>query len=304
MTDLGERFDVVVVGSGAAGSFAALELAEQGLSVLVLEAGRDVGPADMLGAMGRATRGPNLAGRIKATLSGQWVQARVAFFNSRMVRFLVNDLLHPYRAAAGAPFLWFRGRQVGGRLHIFGRVLHRWSDAEFAAHPGSKGEAWPIRHADLAPYYEKAERLLAVQGNADGAETLPDGAFAGPGKLTLEEQGFKARVEGRWPGRRVVSWRFAPPDPTPRPTALEAALATGRVTLRADAVVCEVLTDPATGLATGVRYRDRAGRAAHVVQARAVVLGASPVETVRLMLASRSARHPDGIGNSKGQLGR
>ncbi len=299
-----ERYDVIVVGSGAAGSFAALELGEQGLSVLVLEAGRGVGPDDMLGAKGRSPRGPNLGGRIRATLAGQPVQSRVAFFNERMVKFLVNDRLHPYRSGRGSPYLWFRGRQVGGRLHIFGRVLHRWSDAEFAAHPGNDQTDWPIRYADLAPYYEKAERLLSVRGNIDGVATMPDGAMAGPAPLTRTERRFKAVVENLWRGRRVTSWRFAPPDLTPQPKALEEALATGRVVLRSDAVVTEIVTDPDTGLASGVRYLDRTSGKEQEVASAAVVLGASPVETVRLLLHSRSARHPAGIGNSSDQLGR
>lgn len=299
-----ELYDVIVVGSGAAGSFAAHELAQQGLSVLVLEAGRSVGEQDILGANGRKPRGVDLIGRIRATLTGQFIQARVAFFNERMVRFLVKDRLHPYRRAARSPFLWFRGRQVGGRLHIFGRVLHRWSDREFAAHGGSSNTDWPLRYADLEPFYEKVERLLSMQGNADQVETMPDGIMDGPARLTRTESRFQAEVERRWPGRRVTTWRFALPDETPLPRALADALATGRVTLRSDAVVTEIMTDPDTGHATGVRYRERESGALHHVAARAVVLGASPVETVRLLLNSRSPRHPHGLGNSADLLGR
>jgi choline dehydrogenase-like flavoprotein len=298
-----ERYDVIVIGSGAAGSFAARELSEQGLSVLVLEAGRGVGPEDMLGATGRKPHGVSLLGRIRATLAGQPIQARVAFFNERMVKFLVNDRLHRYRTAPKSPYLWFRGRQVGGRLHIFGRVLNRWSDHEFAAHSGSDQHDWPIRYADLAPYYGKAEALLSVRGNADGVATMPDGVMAGPGLLTRTERRFKALVEERWPGRRVTSWRVAPPDETALPKALDDALASGRVTLRSDAVVTRILTDPVTGLATGVRYLDRTSGAAQEVESATVVLGASPVESVRLLLNSRSERHPDGLGNSSGLLG-
>jgi choline dehydrogenase-like flavoprotein len=299
-----KRYDVIVVGSGAAGSFAARELGEQGLSVLVLEAGRAVGPQDMLGANGRKPKGIDLTGRIRAFLAGQPIQARVAFFSERMVKLLVRDRLHPYRKAKDAPYLWFRGRQVGGRLHIFGRVLHRWADSEFAPHEGSADQGWPIRYADLEPYYAKAETILSIQGNNDGVATMPDGVMDGPGLLTRTERTFKAIIERRWPKRRVTSWRFGLPDTTPMPKALDDALASGKVTLQPDAVVTQVLTDEATGLATGVRYRDRESGEEHEVFARAVVLGASPVETVRLLLASRSARHPEGIGNRNGLVGR
>ncbi len=299
-----ERYDVIVIGSGAAGSFAARELSERGLSVLVLEAGRGVGPADMLGATGRKPAGVNLRGRIRATLTGQPIQSRVAFFNERMVKFLVNDRMHRYRRAARSPYLWFRGRQVGGRLHIFGRVLNRWSDAEFVAHRGSDGADWPIRYADLAPFYAKAETLLEIHGSRDGIATMPDGVIVAAAPLTRTEHRFKMVVEAAWPDRRVTAWRFAPPDKTPLPKALHDALATGQVNLRADAVVTQILTDPVTGRATGVRYRDRSSGETQEVASAAIVMAASPIESVRLLLHSRSAQHPGGIGNSSDLLGR
>ncbi len=299
-----ERYDVVVVGSGAAGSFAARELSEHGLSVLVLEAGRDVTPDELRPKKGEVSRGPNLVGRIRAVLSGQPLQARVAFFNPTMARFLVNDLVHRYRTARKAPYLWFRGRQVGGRLHIFGRVLFRWSDHDFKPLPGSGRVAWPIEYADLAPWYAKAETVLGVHGNMDDADAAPDGVMAGPAPLTRSESTFVSKVQARWPQRKVIAWRFVPPDGEPVPRALADALATKCTTLRSNAVVTQVLTDPQTGLATGVRFRDRVTCEAFEVRASAVVLCASPVETVRLLLASRSAFHPQGLGNSSGTLGR
>jgi choline dehydrogenase-like flavoprotein len=296
------RYDVIVIGSGAAGSMAARELSEHGLAVLVLEAGRDVDHRDM--APRKPTgHGPHLRERIMASLAKP-IQVRVAFFNGWMARFLVPDWLHRYRTTRKAPFLWFRGRQVGGRLHIFGRVLHRWSDHEFGPDPACGRDGWPIRYADLAPWYAKAETILSVEGNADGAETAPDGVMARPLPLTEGEQAFQRSLHATNDARRAIAWRMAPRDATPRPRALEQALATGHVSLQTDAVVTEIATDPATGLATGVAWRDRHTREPHVTQAAAVVLCASPVESIRLLLNSRSTRHRDGIGNSAGLLGR
>jgi choline dehydrogenase-like flavoprotein len=297
-TAAASRYDVIIVGSGAAGSFAAKELTEQGLSVVVLDAGRRVGPADFTALTRKAAaRGVQLWARILASLTGQPLQARVAFFNAAMKRFLVKDWLHPYRTPKDAPFLWVRGRQVGGRLHVFGRVLFRWSDHEFAG-------AWPIRYDDLAAWYEKVERFLGLHGNRDGAPAAPDGVMAEPARLTPQEIAFRQAVERRWRDRQVVAWRFAPPDRDAMPPALAAALESGRATLQPDAVATEILADPATGRASGVDYVDRqTGRRGRVLGA-AVVVCASPVESVRLLLNSRSPRHPDGLGNSSGLLGR
>jgi len=298
-------YDVIVIGSGAAGSMAAKELGEQGVRVLLLEAGRDVSPEDAPGADRSAPKhGPHLLDRAIASLCGQPLQARVAFFKARSKRFLVNDLAHRYLTPANLPFLWIRGRQVGGRLHVYGRVLQRWSDHEFKRSAGARCAPWPIAYDELAPFYDKAERVLALHGNRDGAATAPDGIMAGPSPLTEAESGFKAVVEARWPDRRVIAWRQAPPDEGPLPQALVDALASGHVTLRANAIAAEILTDPETRLARGVRFVDRITRQHHCVFAKAVMICASPIESIRLMLNSRSPRHPDGIGNTSGLLGR
>jgi choline dehydrogenase-like flavoprotein len=296
-----DRYDVVIVGSGAAGSFAAKELTEQGLTVLVLDAGREVGATDFERLKrGARARGVQLRARMLATAMGQPLQARVAFFNAAMKRFLVKDWLHPYRAPKDAPFLWVRGRQVGGRLHVFGRVLLRWSDHEF------KGDAaaWPIGYDDLAPWYERVERFLGLHGNSDGVEAAPDGIMAEPATLTRHELVFKQAAERRWPDRKAICWRFAPPDRQALPAALVAARASGRMTLQPDAIATEILADPVTGRATGVSYVDRRTGQRRQAAGAAVMVCASPVESVRLLLNSRSARHPDGFGNSSGLLGR
>jgi len=301
-----KEYDVIVVGSGAAGGIAAKELGERGLSVLVLEAGDHVSaPSGSPPARKQRPGSVELPARIAATLTGQPLQSRVAFFSAAMKRFLVNDWVNPYSTSPNAPFLWIRGRQVGGRLHVFGRVLFRWSDYDFkgADRRGGSGD-WPVSYADLEPYYEKIERLFGVHGNKDEVETAPDGIMAQPAPFTDGEHAFNQAVKSRWPERRTVAWRFAPPDQTALPTALAAAMATGRVTLRPNAIVKEITADPITGRATGAVYIDRNTRQPHHVAARAVVLCASPVESVRLLLNSRSARHPGGIGNRSGLLGR
>lgn len=301
-----KTFDAVVIGSGAAGSFAVRELTSKGLSVLLLEAGREIGPGDFDPDRKKFPAGAiNILERMRATLKGQPVQAKAAFFTERLSHFFINDRKNPYTTPKGEPFLWIRGRQQGGRLHSFGRVLLRWTDADFKIRTlTGKGEDWPVSYDDIAPFYDEVETCLGLYGNQDGVETLPDGIYSQPAALTPAEETFKSAVEGRWPGRNVVSWRYIAPDPERVPRPLREALASGLLSVRYDALVRRVVTDDTTGLATGVEFIDRRTGKPETVQTAHVVVCASPVESVRLLLNSASSRHPDGLGNSSGALGR
>ena len=299
-------YDALVIGSGAAGSFAAKELTAQGLSVLLLEAGPAVTQKDFDPNRKKAPASSiNIWERARATLKGQPIQARAAFFTERFSHFFVNDRKNPYTTPKDAPFLWIRGRQGGGRLHSFGRVLLRWTDDDFKIRSKTgKGVDWPVSYDELAPYYAEVESSLGLYGNPDGVETLPDGVYAHPAKLTPAEETFKAEVEGRWPERHVVSWRYIAPDGERTPKPLREALATGRLTIRHDAIVRRIMTDDSGRKATGAEFIDRVTGKIETARAALVVLSASPIESVRLLLNSANARHPQGLGNSSGALGR
>jgi len=299
-------YDALVIGSGAAGSFAAKELTAQGLSVLLLEAGPAVSHRDFDPSRKKEPASSiNIWERARATLKGQPIQARAAFFTERFSHFFVNDRKNPYTTPKDAPFLWIRGRQSGGRLHSFGRVLLRWTDDDFKIQSRTgKSVDWPVSYDELAPYYAEVESYLGLYGNKDGVETLPDGVYAHPAKLTPAEETFKTEVEGRWPERSVVSWRYIAPDAERTPKPLREALATGRLTIRHDAIVRRITTDDESGRATGAEFIDRETGKVEIGRAALVVLSASPIESVRLLLNSASPKHPDGLGNSSGTLGR
>lgn len=298
-------YDVLVIGSGPAGSTAVKELTERGLEVLLLEAGRDLREEDFEPLKKKpAAMGMDLVPRAKAMARGQFRQACRPYFSESSNRFLVNDLVDPYSTPATHPYLWVRSKLLGGRMNSYGRVLQRMSDVDFrAASRDGYGEDWPISYEDLEPWYDRVEEFVGVYGDKDGLTHPPDGRYAGPGFLTGLERDFKNTIEARWPERKVISWRVQAPFLDRVSPGIATALATGLLTIRTQAEVTQITTNPATGLATGAIFRDRETKREHLVSADAVMVCASTIESIRLLLNSGSARHPGGLGNSSGVLG-
>ncbi|MBN24634.1 MAG: oxidoreductase [Alteromonadaceae bacterium] len=306
MVNIAKHYDAIVVGSGASGSFAAMELTKQGLNVLLLEAGKDITPDDFpTDSKGPKEKGIQLWARARATLTGQPQQAKVAFYGQQQRHLFVNDFEHPYSTPKSSPFLFIRGKQLGGRLHTFGRMLLRWSDADFkAADNDGYGESWPISYADIAPYYDEIETFLGVRGNEDHVSAVPDGKYVGPSYLTQSEKDFKQSIETNWNDRKAIAWRYMPPNIKRIPQPILAAKETGNLTIRTDAVVRQVLTDKESGKASGVEFVDRHTKESHQISASLIMLCASPIESTRLLMNSVSSKHPKGLGNSSNQLGK
>jgi choline dehydrogenase-like flavoprotein len=287
---MADYYDAIVVGSGATGGWAAKELTESGLRVALLEAGPAL-PFDPEASAPAESVEP----------ARQPIQAHCYAFNERTSHLFVDDVENPYSYPEDQPFDWIRSRQVGGRMHLWGRMCLRMSDYELkAASRDGVGDDWPISYADLAPYYDRVERFMRVCGTAEGLPQIPDGLFAEPPQLSAAERRFKAAVESRWNERHVTGARIAlaPPD-----AMLAAATETGRLTLCSDSVASRVLTGDG-GTASGVAYVDRLSGQEREVSGRVVVLCASAIESTRLLLNSATADHPAGLGNSSGALGR
>lgn len=306
VTQAAPQYDVIVVGSGAAGGWVAKECAERGLSVLVLEAGRRLDPeADFPPPKHEGGSRVSLLTRILSTLRGQGVQARCMSFTPQTAHLFVNDRANPYRVGKGSRFNWYRARQVGGRLHLWGRNALRMADLDLkAASRDGYGDSWPVSYADLAPWYGHVERFLGVTGQPAGIANLPDGDYSGPHPLTQAERRLMEEMAQKWPDRPATTCRIIHHMQGRQVPTLAAAAATGRMELRSNAVAARVETDATTGLATGVTYIDALSGARHTVGARSVAICASTIESVRLLQMSDGPRHPRGLGNSSGNLGR
>jgi choline dehydrogenase-like flavoprotein len=324
------QFDAIVVGSGITGGWAAKELCEQGLRTLVLEAGRDIVPERDYAEHVQAWELPFRGRGDRVSLDrDQFIQKNCYACDEWGSKFFVNDRENPYTFDPDQPFHWIRGRQVGGRSITWGRQVYRWSDLDFEANQrDGHGVDWPIRYADIAPWYSHVERFIGVSGMAEGLAQLPDGEFLPPMQFRCAEVALRDAAERNWGRDRVVTIGrcavlTAPHNgreachycgPCERGcitrsyfnslgSTLPAARATGRLTLRPDSVVESVLFDPVRRRVSGVRVIDANTLEVNEYRARIVFLCASTLESTRILLNSRSTEFPDGLGASSGELG-
>ena len=205
-------FDAIVVGSGITGGWAAKELTERGLKVLMVERGRHIEHgADYATEMKtpwempfRGVGDPQLYDRDFT------VQSKNRHFNEYTQNHFVNDRENPYSVAEGTEFNWWRSYQLGGRSLTWGRQSYRMSDHDFGANKkDGHGVDWPIRYADLKPWYDHVETFIGVSGQAEGLSSLPDGVFQPPMALNVLEKHAKAAIEAQWPDRRLTIGRTA-----------------------------------------------------------------------------------------------
>ncbi|PYX95254.1 MAG: GMC family oxidoreductase, partial [Acidobacteria bacterium] len=325
-----KSYDAIVIGSGITGGWAAKELTEKGLETLVLEAGRPIDPAtdyvEHVPVWQTRFRG---LGNRNADDKNQPIQQKCSALDELSSKFFVNDNENPYITEPDKPFLWIRGRQVGGRSIMWGRQSYRWSDLDFEAN-AREGIAidWPIRYKDIAPWYDYAEDFIGVCGQAEGLAQLPDGKFLPPMEMTCAELIVKDAIAKHFPGERMMTIGRAAVLTKPHRgraachycgpchrgcstrsyfsslnSSLPAARETGKLTLRPHSVVHSLMFDPKTRKVSGVRVIDAQTRQALEFRGRIVFLCASALESTRILLNSTSAEFPNGLANSSGELG-
>ena len=312
--------DVVVIGSGAGGGTVTKVLADLGISVLLIEAGPMIGPDDFKEHMwpydvphrGVGPHAEGYFGRSPFTYSATYGGAQLEG--------------EPYTVAPGSDFSWFRSRVLGGRTNHYGRVTLRFADYDFTPRErDGLGVDWPIGYEDLAPYYDKAETFIGVTGTKEGIRSAPDGIFNPPAPLRAHDvlvQRSCARLGIRAiPARQAVT--TVPRNGRPAChycgqcgrgcktgsnyassyVQILPAMRTGRVNVIANAMARELITDD-RGKVVAVSYIDKTTGSEAQVRCRTVVLAASACESARLLLNSRSSRHPQGLANSSGKVGR
>ena len=328
------EFDVIVVGSGISGGWAAKEFTEKGYRTLVLERGEPL-PSPHYPTEGIPPWQVANGGKVplQEVAREYPVQGKCYAFSEYTKHHFINDRQNPYEWEEGRPFDWIRGSKVGGRSLLWHRQSYRLSDFDFSANSrDGHGVDWPIRYRDVAPWYDYVERFAGISGNRDGLPQLPDGVFQKPHEMHDVEKHIKRELEAAYPGRNMIIGRCAHlTEPTPEQLALgrglcqsrnecqrgcswggyfssqsatlPAAERTGLMTLRPNAVVDSVVYDTASGRASGVRWIDASSGEKRFTTARLIFMCASTLASTQILLNSRTDRFPNGLGNDSGVLG-
>lgn len=322
-------YDAIVIGSGISGGWAAKELCEKGLKTMVLERGRMVKHPDYPTANLEDWELPNRDELTEEEWKDYAIQRRTGYtMTPALKHWWPKDTEFPYTETK--PFDWIRAYHVGGRSLLWGRQSYRLSEMDFEAN-AKEGIAvdWPVRYKDIAPWYDHVEKFIGVSGQVEGLPQLPDGQFLQPMEMNCIEKHVKARIETRFPGRKMTIGRAAhittPGGHNGRGTCmsrnrcmrgcpfgayfssnsstLPAAEATGNLTIRPYSVVTRIIFDPKTQKASGVEILDSETKETKEYFAKIIFLCASTLHSTQILLQSDSERFPLGMGNDSGELG-
>lgn len=324
-----QTYDAIVVGSGISGGWAAKELTEKGMKVLLLERGRNIEHVkDYVNANKDAWEFPHRG--LKPTqemLRDYPVLKRDYPLNEVVLDYWVKDKESPYTETK--PFSWFRGYHVGGRSLMWGRQSYRFNQWDFEANlKDGHGVDWPIRYADMAPWYSHAEKFAGIQGSLEGLDVLPDGDFMPAMEMNIVEKDVAAKLKKHYNNQRHMfigrsanitqphhdrtncqyrnrCWRGCPFGAyfSTQSATLPAAMKTGNLTLRPFSIVTQVLYDKDSKKAKGVEVLDATDNKTYTFNAKIIFLCASAFNSTWILMNSATDIWPEGLGSSSEELG-
>jgi choline dehydrogenase-like flavoprotein len=321
-------YDAIVVGSGISGGWAAKELTEKGLKVLLLERGENI---EHIKGYTNANKAPwefpHRGGKTQEMVKEYPVLNRDYPLNETNLNYWTNEKDCPYTETKR--FDWFRGYHVGGRSLMWGRQSYRFSDLDFNAN-AKEGVAidWPIRYNEIAPWYDYVEKFAGISGTKEGLPHLPDGQFQPGMELNCVEKDVAARLKAHYKGERHLfigrvanitqelpgrtkcqfrnkCWLGCPFGGyfSTQSSTLPAAMATGNLTLRPFSIVTKVLYDKDKKRATGVEVMDAQENKTYEFKSKVVFLCASAFNSTWVLFNSATDVWPGGLGSSSGELG-
>lgn len=322
------EFDAIVIGSGISGGWAAKELCEKGLKVIMLERGKNVEHVkDYTNALKGPWDFPHRGSRTQEMIENYPVLKRDYPLSEKNLDWWASDKDCPYTEIKR--FDWFRGYHVGGRSLTWGRQSYRLSNFDFEAN-AKEGIAvdWPIRYKDISPWYDHVEKFIGVNGNKDGLPQLPDGQFQPPMEMTCVEKDISARIKEHYKGKRhMIIGRSAnitaPVEGrtlcqyrnkcslgcpygayfSTQSSTLPAAMKTGNLTLRPWSIVTKILYDKDSKKATGVEILDAENNQTYEFKSKIIFLNASTINSTWILMNSATDVWPEGLGSSSGELG-
>lgn len=322
------QYDAIVVGSGISGGWAAKELTEKGLKVIMLERGRNIEHVkDYVTANTEIWEFPHRNRRTQKMIEEHPVLRRDYPLQEAVLGMFANEQENPYTETKR--FDWYRGYHVGGRSLLWGRHSYRWNKWDFEAN-GKEGIGvdWPIRYDDLASWYSYAEKFAGIQGSKEGLDVLPDGEFMPPIDLNIVEKEVASRIKAHYKNSRHMfvgrtanitqnhhdrvacqyrnrCWRGCPFGAyfSTQSATLPAAMKTGNLTLRPFSIVSKILYDKDKKRATGVEVVDAETNKTIEYKAKIVFVCASAFNSTWILMNSATDIWPDGLGSSSGELG-
>jgi choline dehydrogenase-like flavoprotein len=326
-------YDAIVIGSGISGGWAAKELTEKGLRVLMLERGRNF---EHIKDYKTASKNPwdfPHRGRVplqykkdNPVISRYWAMYGTAA-QEPLMDYWVNETESPYVEVK--PFTWWRSYQLGGRSILWGRQCYRLSDLDFEAN-AKDGIAidWPIRYKDIAPWYDYVEKFAGISGSKEGLPQLPDGFFLPPMELNCAEKDVAAKINEQYKGQRHMfigrvanltqpipgrtqcqfrnrCWEGCPFGGyfSTQSSTLPAAMKTGKLTVRPWSIVTKIIYDKNTKRAKGVEVLDGETNKTYEFYSKIIFLNASALNSAWVLMNSATDVWPDGLGSSSSELG-
>lgn len=323
-------YDAIVVGSGISGGWAAKELTEKGLKVLMLERGRNIEHVkDYVNANKEIWEFPHRDSVTQKMRDEFPVLSRDYPLNEETMGMWANEKENPYTETKR--FDWYRGYHVGGRSLLWGRQSYRFNKWDFEANAKEGiGVDWPIRYDDLAPWYSYVEKFAGIQGSKEGLEVLPDGDFLPAMDMNCVEKDVAARIKKHYNNKRTMfigrsaniteakpeqnrvncqyrnrCWRGCPFGAyfSTQSATLPAAMKTGNLTLRPFSIVTKILYDKDKKRATGVEVIDAETNKTYEFKSKIVFVCASSFNSTWLLMNSATDIWPEGLGSSSGELG-
>jgi choline dehydrogenase-like flavoprotein len=321
-------YDAIVIGSGIAGGWAAKELTEKGLKVIMLERGRNIEHVkDYVNATTEKWEFPHRNTRTQQMIQDHPVLKRDYPLGEETYGMWANEKECPYTETK--PFSWYRGYHVGGRSLLWGRQSYRWNKWDFEANAKEQiAVDWPIRYDDLAPWYSYVEKFAGIQGSKEGLEVLPDGEFMPAMDMNIVEKDIAKRLKEHYKNTRHMfigrsanitqqhndrvncqyrnrCWRGCPFGAyfSTQSATLPAAQKTGNLTLRPFSIVTKILYDKDKKRATGVEIIDAETNQVSDYKAKIIFVCASSFNSTWVLMNSATDIWPDGLGSSSGELG-